>query len=217
MAMAHAPSAFAGNDSDEPNPAKVALNALFGAVETYNKITQIPDADRFMVEKIGRMFDDHSLTGESYARLLAETAETISQPRPFPAVLFAAWVTCAYAIQAIRAADAGAVHVAWALASEASRTFGFAEGAASELIVKFEVAHSAARMKPANDAKRDIRRKSTARVEMWSRRTAYAGMDKGQAAVEMEADGIGLAAGTIAKKLGELFPGKSWEIRRIDQ
>lgn len=216
MALAQAPSAFARG---EKTPAKVALNALFGAVETYNKITQIPGADAFMVAKIGRMFQDRSFTGEQYAQRLAESANTSAAPRPLPAVVFAAWVTCAYAIEAMRAADTGATSVAWALAAEACRTFGFAEGAASELIVKYEVAHSAARRRvgPANDAKRKMGRNSIAKIEKWSTRAAYAGMGKGEAAVEMEADGIGLTASYIARRLGRLYPGRSWESRHIDQ
>lgn len=217
LAIAHAPGAFPADALPGATPAKVALNAMLGAVQTYGGITQVPDAAVFMVEKVGRMFQDQTLTGQEYGKLLAAAADDAPGERPFPAVLFAAWVTCAYAIETFRAADRGALNEAWALACEASRTYGFAEGAASELIVRYKHSHSRERMAPANNGRRRVGKLMEQRIQEWACRSKYAGMKKEQAAVEMEADRVGRAAGTVYRKLQELFPGDAWKYRRIDQ
>jgi hypothetical protein len=212
MALAQAPNAFAPR---KPTPAKAALNALFATVECYATVTQIPEADAFMVKKIERLFQDDSLTGEGLGDLLMQsTHQTRPNDRPLPTVVFAAWVACGFAIQSIHAAAAGSTNDAWAHACDAWRCCGIAQGAAGELIAKHDFTHDVARVAAAIEAREEIGRVTDLKILNEAKRPKYAGLSKEAAAEEM-ADALGRSASTIGKKLGELFPGKAWKSRHI--
>jgi hypothetical protein len=200
------------------SPSGVAALVLNSAVATYVRVTQMPGAESFILDKIKKMILDNHISGARLADDLIRAGQTLRpKNRPLPTVIFAVFVSCAYAVQAVHCEAAGQQEEAWRFASDAQYFCGVARGAAGELVAKHEFTHSAERTALATRGRKKLKTAKLERLKKWASRSHYEGMLKGAAAIAMEGDGFPASADYIKDLITEAFPKDAWKKRPIDR
>jgi hypothetical protein len=201
-------------------PSEWALQAISSAVDSYVTITQMPDSKAFIVESVRRFLADGAFTASIVeGALQAQFAERANTDRPYPSVIAAAWMACAHGAEAIHLARREEHAAALHSVVEATRCAGFAQGACSELVSKYNALHSSAKTNLATMRRVALGAEKDLLVKEAACRPYCSGLKKNKASEEIYEHErlIGLTPDEIYKRLCRLFPKERWKNREIER
>jgi hypothetical protein len=206
------------------NPTEPALQMIGSAIGSYVTITQDANSEDFMVKSVRRLLADPTFTAASMARTLQDQSDARANTKcPYPAVIAAVWMACAYSVEAIHRVGRRDYGGALDLLVDAARCAGFAEGACSELVLKFNDTHSSERTRLAKLKKEALSAEKSARLKAVACQACCAGMKKTEAADWIHENDrilhlcIGLSRDEVYRRLCNFFPGAAWKKRAIDR